>query len=244
MDEKRIGEIIRKVYAQAKKSCVSEAKNALATHVEEEIFKSHKESISYKTVERAFKRHVFKDKTVSESNPESINLFCKYLGYQDYLNYIRKSRRRKWTLIINISIVFGAILTTILILDNLLPNILTPNKQNVIDKNICMTWADSLYVTVSCDKGPFSKYGTKVKPLNQIELKNMRKVEVNAAYRFFSEDEKPLIWYYKNKDDAYEYFTAPGLHPTTGETLRKITHHIIQTYVPMHLDKKESFIPE
>ena len=108
--------------------------------------------------------------------------------------------------------------------------------------NVCMTWADSLYVTVSCDTGPFSTFGTEVKPLDQMKLKNMRKVEVNAAYPFFSEDGKPLVWYFKNTDDEIEYFTAPGLHPTTGETLRKITPYIIQTYVAKHSFKEESFL--
>lgn len=108
----------------------------------------------------------------------------------------------------------------------------------------CMTWADSLYVSVSCNTRPFSKYGTDVKPLNQVELKNMRKVKVNAAYPFFSEDGKPLIWYYKNEDNGHEFFTAPGLHPVTGETLRKITPYIIETYVPIHSKKENSFIKQ
>ena len=55
----------------------------------------------------------------------------------------------------------------------------------------------------------------------------MRKVPVDAAYHFFSED------------NAHEFFTSTALHPVTGETLRKITPYIIQTYVPLHMYKKE-----
>lgn len=139
---------------------------------------------------------------------------------------------KKWwekTLKITISVAFGIVLL-IFGLQRWYPDDTVKNPQG----DECMTWADSLYVTVSCDTSPFSKYGTDVKPLDRNELKNMRKVEVNAAYPFFADDGSPLIWYYKNKEGEHEYFTAPGLHPVTGETLRKITPYIIQTYVPIH----------
>ncbi len=270
MDEKRIAEIIRKVYQIANENCVSNAKNALATHVEDEVFRNYKKKISYKTVERAFERHVFNDKTVSERSPESISLLCKYLGFDNFQDYIVKNphingggagiggrgideppKRFKWRLIITISFAFGAILATAFIFKNQIflnendsnkNNKTTDNPINQDIANKCMTWADSLYVIVSCDTGPRSKYGTQVKPLNRMELKNFKKVEVNAAYPFFAEDGKPLIWYYKNKDNEHEYYTAPGLHPATGETLRKITPYIIQTYVPFHNDDEQTLI--
>jgi hypothetical protein len=106
----------------------------------------------------------------------------------------------------------------------------------------CMTWADTLYVMASCDEGPFSKYGTQIEPIKRTEFKNMRKVEVNAAYKFFSENGNTLIWYYKKNSKEIEYFTAPGLHPINGETLKKITPYIIQRYVPLHMTSKESFL--
>lgn len=152
----------------------------------------------------------------------------------------KKKKKRRWIITISISIALGAILMITPLLKELIYKHPTPT---IIPKE-CMTWLDSAYIAVSCDLGPFSKIGNAVKPINRMELKNMRKVEVNAAFRFFSEDGKPLVWYYKNKDDEIEYFTAPGLHPTSGETLRKITPYIIQTYVQMHSNKKESFVPE
>lgn len=146
-------------------------------------------------------------------------------------------RRRRRIITISISVAFGM---TMLILgvQYWSLNILKNNPKDVG----CMTWADSLYVTVSCDEGPFSRYGTRVKPLDPMELKNMCKVEVDAAYPFFTEDDKPRIWYYKKSSEEIEYFTAPGYHPMNGETLRKITPYIIETYVPIHSKKENSFI--
>lgn len=199
---------------------------------------------------REEEREVIVDDNISKNqNPEVLDFEeKKEAKVEDRLKEIerkkeeeeeKKKKKRKLIITISIIIAFGAILMTTPFLKNLIFNHSTP----IISKE-CMTWADSNYVIVPCELGPFSKEGNVVKPINRLELKNMRKVEVYAAYRFFSEDGKPLIWYYKNKEDEYEYFTAPGLHPTTGETLRKITPYIIQKYVPMHSNKKESFLPE
>ncbi|MEO9512132.1 MAG: hypothetical protein ABJN84_17955 [Flavobacteriaceae bacterium] len=111
-----------------------------------------------------------------------------------------------------------------------------------LEKDSCMTWADTLYIKVSCDMGSPSKYGTAVEPLDKNKLKSMKKAKVYAGFDFFADNGKPLIWYNKNKKGEIEYFTAPGLHPTNGETLRKITPYIIQTYVPKHRNKKSSFV--
>ncbi len=110
--------------------------------------------------------------------------------------------------------------------------------------NQCMTWADTSYVKVSCDMGSLSKYGTPIKPLNPAEFKTMKKVNVSMSFDFFSETtNKPLVWYYKNKNGEVEFFTAPGLHPVNGETLKKITQTIIENYVPLHSNNLNSFVP-
>lgn len=107
----------------------------------------------------------------------------------------------------------------------------------------CMAWADSIYVQVSCSTKPYSQYGTHIEPLDKIKLESFKRVKVNMATQFFAEEtNKPLIWHYKHKDNEIEYYTAPGLHPVNGETLRKITPYIIQTYVPQHIDRKGSFV--
>jgi len=145
---------------------------------------------------------------------------------------IKKKKKRK--LIITISIAFSAFL----ILTTTFTDWIYPPSP----KSKCMTWADSLYVPISCEVGPRSKFGTKIEPVDPIKLKNFKKVEVDMTTQFFAEDDKPMIWYYKNKDGEIEYFTAPGLHPITGETLRKITPYIIETYVPVHMNKPDSFL--
>ncbi|WP_421823772.1 hypothetical protein [Flagellimonas oceanensis] len=149
----------------------------------------------------------------------------------------KKSRRR---LVITISIAIGAVLLASLALRDSLFN----SSSLPTNTNLCMTWADSLYVKVSCSKKPYSEFGTPVEPLDEMKLKNFKKVEVSMATQFFTEDGKPLIWYYKNKDKEIEYYTAPGLHPISEKTLDEITEYIIQKYVPIHSNKEGSFIKE
>lgn len=141
-----------------------------------------------------------------------------------------------WKLVMTITFAFVAILLVTIFFKNRI-------SGHASSENFCMAWADSVYLEVSCNTKPYSKYGTKVEPLDKVRLENFKKVKVTMASTFFTEEaNKPLLWYYKTKENEIEYFTAPGLHPTTGETLRKITPYIIQTYVPVHSNNEDSFI--
>ena len=108
MNEKRIGEIVRKVHKKAKEACVSEAKNALTKHAEDHVFEEYGRNISYKTVERAFDKYI-NGKKVGSPLAESVDLLCKYLGFEDYSDYVSK-RKRKWILTMAIGVAFGIIL--------------------------------------------------------------------------------------------------------------------------------------
>ncbi|MCL6267784.1 hypothetical protein [Flagellimonas myxillae] len=238
MNEKRTKEIVKEVYTKAKINCISNAKNALAIHVENELLERYKKSLSYKTIERAFDKYI-DGKKIGPPLAESVNLMCVYLGFENFTDYVRRRQKWKWKVTIGISL--AAILISLLVL---LPKFSKNSNTSSISRNGCMTWADSIYVTASCDSGPYSKYETPIVPMNQNKMKNFKKVEVDAAYSFFTEDGKPLIWYHKKNDRELEYFTAPGLHPITGKTLDEITEYMIEKYVPIHSNKSDSFIKE
>jgi hypothetical protein len=117
----------------------------------------------------------------------------------------------------------------------------TENKEPLID---CMVWAKNHYEKIDCNLLVHPKYGTKVEPFLPFKS-TMKKIEVSASTKFFSEiNGKPLIWYYKTKQGALEYFNLPGLHPINGETLRKITEGMIEKYVPVHRTEPDSFVSE
>ncbi len=108
----------------------------------------------------------------------------------------------------------------------------------------CMAWVETSYKEISCDLEFHPDSGAKTELYNAKRFKSFKKVEVSASYDFFIDNntKKPRIWYYKNHNDEMEYFTYSGVHPTNGETLKKITPHIIDRYVPKHIYKPNSFI--
>lgn len=236
MIERRIKEIVLKVFEKAKKEHASHTRFALSNHISEHS------NLSSKTLERAYDRYINKIKKYGQPQADSVDLFCEYLGYDNYSDYLKKNRPGatggKW-IKITVSIAFGTFLILMVIKKWAYTNPIEKGTENQ-----CMTWADSLYVPVSCDTQPYSTYGTDVEPLDSLKLKNFKKLEVNMATTFFAEDGKPMIWYFKNRDGEMEFFTAPGLHPTTGETLKKITPYIIETYVPVHINRKSSFVEQ
>lgn len=245
-------------FEKAEKEIGSTKKTHLARHLSDLLQEDHKYSISERTLRDYYTN--YKNGTIGtqeDLKPKLIACLCDYLGYENYADFVsqdegnriedqeeKKKRKaeeekaqRKRIVTISISIAFGM---TLLILGIQKWTNNFQNSNSTTDK--CMTWADSVFVAVSCHTGPFSKYGTRVEPLNQTEFQNMRKVEVDAAYDFYNSKNEPLIWYYKNNDDRIEFFTAPGLHPITGKTLKAITPYIIEKYVPKHIYRPESFI--
>ncbi|WP_340063486.1 hypothetical protein [Ascidiimonas aurantiaca] len=259
MDEKRIGEIVKKMFETSKSRCVSDSKYALARHIEQEI------SLSYKTLERAYDRYI-DGKDTGAPLSESVNLFCKYLGYESYEDYITNNpdknkdspgavqhasikslKKEKHTPLLKIF--KSKIITVLLILiftiagTKIYKAIIKEPETTSQTEKYCMTWANTHYEKVACSLVPFSKYGTKIEPLNKAKLDNFKKVNVTMTTTFFTQDtNQALIWYYKNKEGEIEYFTAPGLHPVYGKTLKEITPYIIQKYVPLHLNKEDSFL--
>jgi len=255
MDDNRIGEIVQKVFAKAKTECISQKKSALSKHIAHQIQENHG-YISYRTLERAYDRHIRKDTTVSERSAESIDLFCQYLGFENYVGFIKRENKPQEqdeppkdsvpvpnsTIRLKSSIIVLLGIVLLIIVYTMWPE---NDSKNVDNNEKCMTWADSIYVPISCDKGPLSRYGTSIEPMDSKKMKNFKKVSVNMATHFFSDQtNQPLIWYTKNKDDEIEYFTAPGLHPTTGKTLDEITEYIIEKYVPPHINRPDSFLSE
>ncbi|MGO4912888.1 hypothetical protein [Leeuwenhoekiella sp. W20_SRS_FM14] len=250
MEEDLLAKIVKEAFDKAGTESVSKARYALAKQIEIES------NLSSKTIERAHKRYIEKDFNCSELQADSVDKLCKYLGYKNYAAYVDykadkdagvsvKTSKPDQEKIIktgnrrNVYLVLGGILM-LLIFSYLrwnTNNALTDSKgQNY------MTWANTHFEKINCETKPYSDYGTQIEPFDSFRFESFRKIEVTMATPFFTEENfKPLIWYYK-KNNEIEFFTAPGLHPVNGETLRKITPYIIEKYVPIHNNKGNSFL--
>lgn len=92
MNHKQIERIVRLVFEKAKSGSVSHSKYALAKQVVKEI-----SSLNSKTLERAYTKYIEKKDTVSTPNPDTVDFFCKYIGYSNYEEYMSKNAEQKIT---------------------------------------------------------------------------------------------------------------------------------------------------
>jgi hypothetical protein len=93
-----------------------------------------------------------------------------------------------------------------------------------------MIWQEDHYVEVEFD--------TEKHKLNQLKLYKEDRINlfkkltpICDTTKFFNEDGSVNIWYGKNRNKKLEYFTALGLHPETGKTLKPITQYMIDKYI-------------
>lgn len=102
----------------------------------------------------------------------------------------------------------------------------------------CMVWNKDHYEEIPCDN--VSNTMTLLSPIVMKKeeglISNFKKIKACDTTSFFKMG-KPCIWYGKSFDGTYEYFTAPGLHPETGKTLRPITQYMIEKHILAKNDK-------
>lgn len=92
-----------------------------------------------------------------------------------------------------------------------------------------MIWQDDHYVEVAFNA---ENYNTnQLKLYKEDRFLHFREISVTCDTNFFSNDGGVKNWYGKSTDTALDYFTALGLHPETGKTLKPITQYMIDTHI-------------
>ncbi len=226
MNEAIIKEIVEKVFEKTKAECPVHSKNALSNYI------SDATALSSKTLERLYDKYIERKGTAKNQSEHTINELCQYLTFDSYTDYIQKNGRKKenskskgnWKFIAVVSLILGVGLILVLLYN-----------ENGGD---CMVWKKDHFEKTDCSVS----YKEKVVPLNLVRLANFKKVKVDLTTNFFNEaNQEPLLWYHKSGTNEVEFFTAPGLHPVTGITLKAITPYIVQKYVPLHVFDSNSF---
>ncbi len=99
-----------------------------------------------------------------------------------------------------------------------------------LNKTRWMIWQDGEYVEVTFDMNKYDfgklKLYKKERILYFKQIKNP-----NCDTEFFKANGKPNAWYGRNTKGELELFKSYGEHPETGNTLKKITKHMIRTYI-------------
>lgn len=95
----------------------------------------------------------------------------------------------------------------------------------------CMQWNGEAYVYVDCAQRNLAFVdGRGVIPKDEVLLVTFKKVQVSKNTLFFKNG-KALIWYGKNVEGEYEYFSTSGEHPETGKYLKPITKYHLNKYL-------------
>ncbi|WP_157717119.1 hypothetical protein [Formosa sp. Hel1_31_208] len=92
-----------------------------------------------------------------------------------------------------------------------------------------MMWQEDHYIEVDFDTEKYNM--NQLKRYKEERINLFEKVSPTCDTKFFNDDESVNIWYGKNRNKELEYFTALGLHPETGKTLKPITRYMIDKYI-------------
>lgn len=97
----------------------------------------------------------------------------------------------------------------------------------VLPKKECMQWDTNHYEVVDCSTESSGFLDPRI-PINKERL-GLKKLDPKTIKVYF-ENGQPRVWYAKI-EGKIELFNQPGLHPTTGKTLKPITRYIINKYL-------------
>lgn len=204
------------------------------TELSEELSNFIDENEGFKLGERSFRDYyneanklLGKESDISIKQLSVINGLCKYLDFDNYHTFLdsievdkNKSKVKTVKDLLNSNKVV-LIIISMLFIGVLIYNSATRQRW--------MVWQEDHYVEVKFDP---EKYDiNQLKLYKEERIKFFKKVDVTCDTLFFNKDNSVRFWYGKNNSKKLEYFSALGLHPETGKTLKPITQYMIDKYI-------------
>ena len=88
-----IPKLLIEVFKKGAEEVGSKVKNTIASHVSVMILETFKKSISAKTIVRHYEKYVEGKKGINlNATKNSIDLYCNYLGYKNYSDFLLKNQ--------------------------------------------------------------------------------------------------------------------------------------------------------
>lgn len=222
--------VILKAFEKAKREYHGiESQNAYAMHISEAILDAFNFSISPRTLLNRYKdaRNCKEDEDIRISSSILLHL-CKYLGYSDYNEYVLqhpeeagKVRKRLQPFAFNMKQKF---MLVILIL-----GIVLASFYFYTQRQRWMIWNVDHYIEVAFDAQKLQE--GELKLYSESRILNFKKIQGDCNTEYFDTAGNVKVWYGKNAKKELELFTALGLHPETGKTLKPITGYMVRKYL-------------
>lgn len=238
-----IDKIIRDAFEKAERECASKAKNALAKHISEEIEKRFGFIINERTLVRAYDKYVLSNgESDNPPNQETVQIFCRYLGYENYKDYVDAQTKSsigeqqevedfrkvnglgnksasKWFLSVSLAVIIG-------ILGLLLFKVsgIGDNVDSIANK--CLYWEVDRYRPIDCDA---------VLPQVIAKTKVAFSEALYTGFRKFSDvetaDYSSVMWKGPSPTGEMDYFTMDGVHPLTKKKLIRVEPETIKNEI-------------
>ncbi|GLB49476.1 hypothetical protein [Neptunitalea lumnitzerae] len=154
------------------------------------------------------------------------NALAVYVGYKDFSTYEKEQKKGELTFKDKSSNFFRAHKTTLLVSIGLLLIFLIFES---VTKRKWMVWKKDHYEQIDFNENDYST--GKLKLYKSTECDAFFKIQPDCNTVFFTQDGKSLIWYGKNKNREYEFFSTRGNHPETDKPLKPITHYMVEKYI-------------
>jgi len=217
-----------KAFEKAKKLRIKRGDNAPSDiDVFEDIsfFIEEKKNVSrtpnrYKQLYTNAKKLLNKKEDISIKKMSIVNGLCELIGHANYEDFCKSMGLKPTTLINKKLIIIGIIC------------LVTISSLPFLDRDYLMIWDNTQYKEVPFKPNSFQEYQDKnVKLSDPLLVENFKKIIPTCSTDFFKPDGSENLWYGKKENGKLEYFTHHGVHPETGETLKKITPYMIKKYI-------------
>ncbi|WP_426429948.1 hypothetical protein ACPX19_10445 [Winogradskyella sp. HB-48] len=212
--------------ALLKKGLIEPSNNAISEFLATFINEDCKTPINSKTLRNYYKDALeYPEKDIRISRIDIINSLCQFLGYNNYQDYLKQKNPVKETSLQPKTLKKYFIIVLIVVISLIIGSILF-FKEN---EPRFMIWNLDHYVEVEFN---LEKYNIgELKAYKQERIDHFKKIIPDCDYPFFNPDGTVRVWYGKNKNKDYEFFTDLGLHPETGKTLKPITDYMIEKHI-------------
>ena len=219
--------LLNEAFKKAKKELNSNKITHLSQHLSSYIVEDCKEPYGEKTLRINYKK-------ILETSDEKIYLkefaaeaLSHYLGYSSFTDFVQKNSNEQNSHPLQPQIFLKKNKLIIFLFLIVISSVLIYYSSS---RQRWMVWQVDHYIEVDFDTEKYKLQQLKL--YKEERIKGFKKIiPICNETIFFNEDGSANLWYGKNKDKKLEYFTALGLHPETGKTLKPITSYMIKKYI-------------